>query len=347
MAFSLPQNQYIGAAHFGIKAASLNLKDALEQVALDASTAYIELETVNRELDAARQQEAFAGRLVGIEQQRAEAGVDPLSEMLQTQLTAAQLKLKRLHLETRAGTLNKQLAVLTGLPTGSITTDASSIPEIPAMKADDAPRATSGLQSAQMLANSKHKIARGDRMSEYLPEISFSAQYSSTTDILNVLNAVDKYYVLPIPPVNFSSGFQIQFPLFDMSRRAKAKESAAEALRATVEVEQAQRQNEVRIAELTGSLRELDTLAEIASLKKQIASEQLQSVLSQLELGNGAVGPGAPPQLTPKAEQLARIDERQKFQEAQDAGFELSKARLNLLRALGHMEDWLNELHAK
>jgi hypothetical protein len=89
-------------------------------------------------------------------------------------------------------------------------------------------------------------------------------------------------------------------------------------------------------------------LAEIASLKKQIASEQLQSVLAQLELGNGSgSGPGAPPQLTPKAEQLARIDERQKYQEALDAGFELSKARLNLLRALGHMEDWLNELHAK
>ena len=348
MAFSLSQHEYIGAANFGLKAAALSLQDALEQVALDASTAYIELETVNRELDAVRQQEAFAGRLVGIEQQRADAGVDPLSELLQAQLTAAQLKLKRLHLETRAGTLNKQLAVLTGLPAGSITTDSSSIPEIPAMKADDAPRTTSGLQSAQMLANYKQKITRGDRMSEYLPEISFSAQYSSTTDILGVLNTVDEYYRKPIPPVNFSSGFQIQFPLFDMSRRAKAKVSAAEALRATIEVEQAQRQNDVQIAELTGSLRELDTLAEIASLKKQIASEQLQAVLSQLELGNGAAaGPGAPPQLTPKAEQLARIDERQKYQDALDAGFDLSKARLNLLRALGHMEDWLQELHAK
>ena len=99
---------------------------------------------------------------------------------------------------------------------------------------------------------------------------------------------------------------------------------------------------------MTGSLRELDTLAEIASLKQQIAHEQLQSVLAQLELGNGSGnGPGTQPQLTPKAEQLARIDERQKVQEALDAGFELSKARLNLLRALGHMEDWLDELHAK
>jgi hypothetical protein len=89
-------------------------------------------------------------------------------------------------------------------------------------------------------------------------------------------------------------------------------------------------------------------LAEIASLKQQIAHEQLQAVLTQLELGNGAnAGPGAPAQLSPKAEQLARIDERQKFEDALDAGFDLSKARLNLLRALGHMEDWLDELHGK
>jgi hypothetical protein len=44
---------------------------------------------------------------------------------------------------------------------------------------------------------------------------------------------------------------------------------------------------------------------------------------------------------------LARIDERQNFADALDAGFDLAKARLSLLRALGHMEDWLQELHAK
>jgi hypothetical protein len=102
------------------------------------------------------------------------------------------------------------------------------------------------------------------------------------------------------------------------------------------------------VATLTGSLRELDAQAEIASLKQQIAHEQLQTVLAQLELGNGAgSGPGAQPQLTPKAEQLARIDEQQKLEDALDAGFELAKARLTLLCSLGHMEDWMNELHAK
>ena len=126
-----------------MEAAQPALKDAREQVALDASSAYIELDTVNSELEAAREQEQDAARLVAIEQQRTDAGVDPLSALLQAKLTAAQLKLSRLHLETRAATLAKQLATLTGLPVGSIMPDHASIPEIPAVSADEAPMPTS------------------------------------------------------------------------------------------------------------------------------------------------------------------------------------------------------------
>jgi hypothetical protein len=196
-----------------------------------------------------------------------------------------------------------------------------------------------------MAARSKQQTTKGDEMNGLLPQIVFAAQYNRSTTILN--NAND-YYKQDIPLNNFSSGFSIQVPIFDLGHRAKAKESAADALRAKVEAEQAEHQNDLAIAELTGSLRELNTLAVIASLKQQIAHEQLQSVLAQLELGNGATaGAGSAAQLTPKAEQLARIDERQKFEDSLEAGFDLSKARLSLLRSLGHMEDWLNELHGK
>jgi outer membrane protein TolC len=343
--YSLPQKEYVNAARSGLKAAILNLKDAREQVALDASTAYIELDTVNTELASAGQQEAFAGRLVEIEQQRAEAGVDSLSDLLGTRLTAAQLKLKRIHLEARAATLAKQLATLTGLPVGSIQPDHASIPEIPAVKADEGSGSSASIDSAQMLARSKQQTAHGDTLNRLFPQISFNVQYDRDTQLLNNANS---YFARPLKSDNLSSGFSIQVPIFDLGLHAKARQSAADALRATVEAEQAQQQNDVQITSLTGSLRELDAQADIASLKQQIAKEQLQAVLAQLELGNGSEsGPAAQPQLTPKAEQLARIDERQKYEDSLDAGFDLAKARLSLLRALGHMEDWLQELHAK
>ena len=344
LVYSIPQKHYVDAARSGFQAATANLKDAREQVALDASTTYIELDTVNRELETAKQQEAFAARLVAIEQDRTEAGVDPLNELLEARLTAAQIKLKREHLETRAGTLSKQLATLTGLPLGSITPDHASIPEIPQVNGDLPASVLHGIEAARLEGKAKQQAAKGDDEINFWPQFIFAAQYNRNTTILNSVNS---YFVKPLPANNFSSGISVQIPIFNLGNRAKARESAAEALRATVEAEQAERQNDVQIAELTGSLRELDTLAEIADLKQQIASEQLKTVLTQLDLGNGTSGSGAVPQLSPKAEQLARIDASQKLTESMDAGFDLAKARLNLLRALGHMDDWLHELHPK
>jgi outer membrane protein TolC len=346
LVFSLPQIKYIQAARAGLQSAQLALKDAKEQVALDASTAYIEMDTVNSELEAVREQEQNADRLVAIEGQRTDAGVDPQSALLQAKLTAAQLKLSRLHLETRNATLSKQLATLTGLPDGSIVPDHSSIPEVPAVSAKDTPILTPALDAAEAQAKSKLLVSKGDREHLWLfPEVGFGAQYNRNTTLLNSIN---DYYRKPLPANNFSTGFSIKVHLFDMGLHAKARESAAEALRAKVESEQAQQQNDIQISQLTASLRELDAEAEVASLKQQISAEQLKSVLAQLEVGNGQTGtPGAPPQLSPTAEQQARIDERQKYVDAIDSGFDLSKARLNLLRALGHMQDWLDELHTK
>jgi outer membrane protein TolC len=345
MVFSMPQLRYEQAARLGLKAAQLGQKEARDQVALEASEAYIELDTVDSELDATKQQEDYAAKLVAIEQQRAEAGVDPLAQLLQAQLTAAQLKLKRLHLETRTATLAQQLASLTGLPLNSITPDHASIPEIPAVTADTVARSTPALEAADALAVSRQRAAKGDQERVWFPQIAFGALYNRNT---TVLNSINQYYARFIPTSNFGDGFNITLPLVDAEVRAKARESAAEALRARAEAEQARRQNDVQVAELNGTLRELGAQAEVAGLKQQLAQEQLKSVLTEMELGNGAVGtPGAPPQTTPAAEQNARIDERDKYVESLDAALELAKARLNLLHALGLMQNWLNELHTK
>ncbi|MFZ0305170.1 MAG: TolC family protein, partial [Terracidiphilus sp.] len=345
MVFSLPQIRYIQAAKMGVKAAKLGLDDAKEQVALDASTAYIELDTVNQELAAAHEQESDAARMVEIEQQRVDGGVDAKSNLLQAQLAAAEVELHRLHLETRAATLNKQLSTLTGLPVGSIIPSHASIPEIPAVTADEPAKRTPGLESAEMLAQSRERAQKGDvERTWLLPELAFGAIYNRNTTLLNNIN---QYYNHFLPANNFSTGFSIRLPIFNFEDRDKVKESAAEALRARVEAEQVQQQNDIQIAELSGSLRELDTLAEIARLKHEIDVQQLETVSSQLGLGNGTSGANAQPQLSPEAEQQARVDERQKFIDALDAGFDLSKARLDLIRALGHMQDWLNELGTK
>jgi hypothetical protein len=260
---------------------------------------------------------------------------------VQARLTAANIKRVRIHLEARASRLSKQLATLTGLPVGSISPDHASIPEIPQIRADQ-PQVPPGVVASRLAAQSRQNAARGDQQVNFLPQLVFGAQYNRNTTLLNDVNS---FFAKPLPANNFSSGIAITIP-FDLGHYAKSRESAAEALRARVDAERVQRQNDFAIADLSASLKELDAQAEVANLKQQIAAEQLKTVLTQLEVGNGAIGvPGAPAQISPREEQLSRIDERQKFEDSLDAGLDLAKARLELLRALGHIQDWLNELH--
>ena len=345
LVFGIPQKRYIDSARLGVQVAMARLRDAREQVALDASLAYLELDTDTRELTATQQEQDHAAKLVDIEQQRTEAGVEPMSDFLAARLTAAQIRLKREQLEARVGELNAQLAALTDLPVGSILPVHESIPQIPKVTSATTPRPVDGVHSAQLLAQSRQKLAEGDEDINYYPQLNFVAQYNRNTTLLN---SVNYYFAHDLPANNFSSGISITLPIFDMWRRAKARESAADALASTVQAEQAEKQNDIQIVQLTGSLRELDTMAEIAGLKQQIAHEHLAAVQAQLQNGNGAEsGPNAQPQLSPKTEQLALIDEQQKYEDALDAEFDLNKAELSLLRALGHMADWLNELHTK
>jgi outer membrane protein TolC len=345
LVFSFPQRYYMNAARSGVQAATTRLKDAREQVALDVSTAYIELDTVGRELEAAQAQEQDAARLVEIEQQRAEAGVDSLHDLLAARLAAANVKLAHIHLEARATTLEKELSTLTGLPVASILTDHASIPEIPRVRGDDPPVTVSGVTAARQIAESKQRIAKGDQEANYIPQLTFFAQYNRNT---TVLNNVNYFFAHPLPANNFFSGFNISIPVFDMGHRAKGRESDADALRARIEADEAQRQNDLQITQLNASLRELDAQAEVAGLKQQIAADDLKTVQTQLENGNGAAGqPGGQAQMSPKAGELAHIDERQKYEDAQEAALELAKARLNLMRALGHMQDWINQVNSK
>ena len=219
LVLSFSQRQYVKAARAGVEAANLSLKDAKEQVALDASSAYIEMDTIQRELDAVGQQEQDAGRLIAIEQQRADAGVDPLSSLLQAQLAAAQLKLKRLQLDARSTTLATQLSAFTGLPADAIKPDHASIPEIPAVSADESPRLLLSVQSAKVLANSRLLEAKGDDLAWRRPSIGFGAVYNYDS---NELNSYSTYYN-NFTPNNVSFGLQISVPFFDFAIHAKAK----------------------------------------------------------------------------------------------------------------------------
>ena len=330
--YSFSQPSYVRAARAALKAAQLNLKDTKDQVTLDCALAYIQLDTDTRELAALDEEKAAAERLVSIEHQRLIAGVASRMDETKAQITSAQVDIKRLHLEDDAADQREKLAHWTGLPAASFIPQNKSIPPAPEFSGDVALTGNSGIQAALANAKSKRELSFGDAKQNYRPQFGFGVEYNRYAEFNNYQDFYKRFQ-----HNNFNVGVQITIPLFDAGHRAKARESAAEAVHATAQAEQAKNQASEQVETLRHSLRELKAQQRFAELQSQLAQEQLETV--QSELANGTGSPNAAP-VSPRDEELAKIQAEERSQDALNAGLSLMRAQLGLLRATGTIESW-------
>ncbi len=333
---SFSQPDYVRAAKAGLHTAVLNLQDAEDQVELDCSLDYLQLNTVVQQLAVLEEEKKFTDRLTTIAEDRLTAGVESQIAATRAELTGAQADLKRLDLMAQAALLRKRLSDLTGLPEFEMRTDAGSIPEI--APGEEAPlvRRMANVDAGFSNAVGKHYIAHGDARVNYRPQVGFgfSYQYLQTT-----LNNYNQFYNHALQPNNFGIAAQITWPLFSAGTNAKARESAADAVHADVQAIQGRQLAEQQAVQLKESFPELRAQARIAELQAKLADQQLQAVL--LEVNGAPAAPGAAP-VTPADEMEARINERARFADALDARFVLLKAQVSLLRATGGLRNWIN-----
>ncbi len=333
---SFSQQDYIRAARASLNAANLALRDVRQAVAEDTAITYLALARDMQRQTALGEQVGFATKLVSIVQDRLDAGQDTPIDLTTAQLSAAQIKLARLRGDDDFAIDQAHLARLIGLPAQGLYVIPSSIPQITPQTegmAGTAPLTSPAVESAYAIAKSKQQIAFGDSRYLWRPQIYFVAQYS----LFAKFNNYDEFYK------NFQSnnagiGVDIKFPVFDSANRAKARESAAEAVRARHEADVARDQFLDGRSKLQNVTAELAARAEVATLDQQLAQQQLDVMLVQLKAGTGnSVGV----QMTPKDEQNARIAEREKFLAVLNAGFQMRQAQINLLRQTGELESWV------
>lgn len=337
LVYSFSQPDYIRASRAALKSAQFNLKDTQDQVTLDCALAYIQLETDTRGIAALNEEKTDAENLVRIESDRLAAGVASRMDETKAEITSAQIDIKRLHIEDDAADQRQKLANLTGLPAASFIPNAKSIPAFPDFSDDNtlvhqAAASNSGIRAAYANAKSKLELSYGDAKQNYRPQFAFGAQYSRFASFENY----NQYYQ-HFTKDNFGVAVQITFPFFDASRRAKARESAAEARHAQIEADQARNQASEQVETLRHSLRELKAQQRFAELQSQLAQEQLETVQSELKNGSGL--PNAAP-VSPRDEELAKIQAEERYQDALNAGLSLRRAQLSLLRAVGSIESW-------
>jgi outer membrane protein TolC len=331
LAFSFSQPDYIRSARNGLLAAQLQLKDTRQQVILDAATDYIELDSVNQQMAALDQQTGYADKLVSIETQRVEGGLDSKVELTQARLTEAQIDLRRLHLADQAELLKERLAHLTGLHAADIVTESKTIPAAPepvsfGLDGND------GIHAAYASAKSKMYLARGDEHQNDRPTFGFGLEYNRYAKF----NNYEQYYSR-FQHNNFNVGIQINLPLFDAIKKAKAKQSGADAAVASAQADQARDQTKEQMLQLEKNIAELSARERVAQLQNELSQDQLEALTTQLQLGSANPGSPAP---SPKDEQGARIRERGYFVDTLETRFELMQARLGLLRTTGAIEAW-------
>lgn len=335
--FTFSQPDYVRSARAAVRAAEFSLKDSREQVVLDASLDYIQLNKAQTSLAALDQEKEYVDKLVSIEEDRVLAGVESRMELTRAKLTAAQIDLKRIHLENDAELIRQQLAHLTGLPPASFVTNADSIPAAPQLLSGSENNLqmaiqNAGVQAAQANAKSKMYVAFGDSRQIFRPQLAVAGDYS----LFSKFNNYDEYFQ-HFQYNNFGIGIQIKVPLFDAATKAKERMSAADAAHAAAQADQTRDTAGEQIFQLQKSLTELAAQQRVVQLQAELAQDQLDAIATQLADGGGS--PNAAP-LTPKDEQQARIQERQRYEEVLDANYSVLRAELSLLRSTGSIENW-------
>lgn len=341
---SWSQRDYIRAARLGLQAAVLNVDDARAAVEEDTVVAYLALDRDLAREQALDEQLARADQLVSIVTDRLNAGVDTGIDLTQAKLTAAQIHLNYLNAQDERALDQQHLAHLIGLPSTNLTTVPDSVPQLGSPREDQGnatlPESPS-VQAALQNAEAKQQIAWGDAKKLYRPQVFLATQYS----LFAKFNNYQVYF--PINPTtgksvfqynNAGIGVQVSWPIFDRALKDKGKESAADAVHAFAEYENARIKDQEGHAQLARSTRTLAAKAEVADLQQQLASQQLEAIRTQLQAS--AANPNVP-QRTPKDQAVASVDERGKYIALLNSRFDLQQAQVQLMRAQGNLDTWL------
>jgi outer membrane protein TolC len=334
------QRDYIRAARLALQAANMALTDAREQVEEDTAITYLSLDELQQRQAAMAEEYRFAIRLVTIVEERMDAGMETESDLKKALRTAVQVRLLQLQLDDQTASARDHLEKLIGLPGSSLELLSASIPHSPVFQTSEAiiqEPVTPGILSAEANARAKALRAAADSHYTWKPQITFDAQYGR----ISSFNGVSTYYNLRGDYNTLAAGVQINLPILDRTRSAKARESSADAQHAEHELDFLRdQQSEARLNQ-QHVIVELETKAELAQLDEEIAQDQLKAIAIQLSRdgGNLAVSP-----LTLKDEQNAHIQERQRYLDVLDAELQLQVAQICLLRQTGRLNEWLKTL---
>ncbi len=346
LVFSFSQRDYIRSAQASIEAAEHALHEQQIEVVEDTTNTYLALDSAIARKRVLAQESEFALRLVTVTSDRIATGVDAQVELPKAHRTATQIRLASLQLDDEIAANSQHLGTLTALPPTVLLTETASIPkfESPAPPPEQADRIadSEGINAVFASARAKQFAAFGDRRYLFRPNISLVTNYSRVdTGLSSYASYYPRYQGTPGSPNSQNSlgfGLQINVPLLDMAHRSRARGSAADAARALADAEVQRGVFREGRARLQHSALELQLRADLARDEQEIAQDQLQALEIQMQAGSADL---QGPQVTPKDQLNAQLQERQRTYDMLTAELQLRQTQVNLLRQSDHLGVWV------
>lgn len=327
--FNMAQKDYIRASRNDWQSSKFDIADKRNQVILDAASAYIELESLNRRIEALQEEQQSAERAEFISKSRLQEGVDSPLDLKKVQLAGARVRLRMAEAQGNADVLRERLAALTGLPAASIQTDGDSIPKAQEISqdqnlADDVAGNSPVVRFAEEKVKSAELRARAEAR-QWLPAIDLASQYA----LLSRFNNYDEFY-RKFSRNNYSVGLNIRFPFLNIPQRHRVEQAQADAVKARKEAEAAKAQVNENTLKIQRSLRQLAAATDVARLEYEVAQAGVDT--TQVRVQNGEAN-------SRDAEQ-ARVDASDRFVSYLESNLELTKAQLQLMRSAGTIQQW-------
>ncbi len=326
------QSQFVSAAKTQWTAAQFSAKDQREQVMLDAATTYMQLDVAVAQSKVLQGAETQALQLIDIVQKRVAEGIDARVEVTRAKLLEARVRMRLAQVRGNMDLLRQHLAELTGLPAADIDPVSESIPARPEVNQHDnlvqeAVSASNAVKAADQTAVAKQHTAKGEHRALY-PAIDLAGQYS----LLSRYNNYDQYFA-KFQRNNATFGLAMRLPFLNPSQRSRAQAADAEAVRARKDAETARSQVASETLKLQRAVEQLAAARDVADFDYQLSQADLETVSARVQAGTATL----------RDQENARLAVNDKYSTLLDAGLELDKVRLALLKATGELETWVGK----
>jgi len=329
--FNLASRDTIKADRSDMIAADIDYQDHSDQVILDTSLIYIELDSTLQRLTAAQEQKQAVDHALYIAQQRQQEGVGSMLDSKHAELDAARVDLRITQLEAGADILREQLARAIGQSPATMETVSDSIPAAPPLPSSDdiasvALAASASVRVADEHVRAAHDRARAEHHKKY-PSIDLAGQY---VQYASFNNYATYYGGKAFPSYSYSFGMNFRLPILDLAQNAVAAAADAEALRAEADAQIARDKVAVDAVRAQHTLHQLEASARVSRLEFEVAQANIDDVKLQIEQGHASA----------RDQELARADIANRQVLLLQAQFEFMRAQLQLLRQTGELHGW-------